>query len=95
LGIVFAVVFGFLLVLCLLCLRKHGESHLPAEKGFRLISRRWQWYWLIVTATIGMISGFTAIDVDRFYIQGAPLILRRAGSIAIARPRSVKARARS
>lgn len=76
LGIAFAVLFGAVLPLCLVQLKKHGASHLPVEKQFRLVSRRWPWYWANFTAAVGIISGFMAIDVDREYIPGIAIILQ-------------------
>lgn len=75
LGIAFGVVHAILLVLALTCLKKHGTLHLPADRNFRLISRRWQWYWVSVVSACAMISCFTAIDVDRNYTQSLALIL--------------------
>ncbi|KAF3927247.1 hypothetical protein ABW20_dc0108000 [Dactylellina cionopaga] len=74
LGIVTAVLFGVLLVLSLVCLSKHGKSFLPAEKRFRLVGRRWPWYWCIITSTVGLISGFTSVDVDRVWVLGTAAI---------------------
>lgn len=65
-----------MIVLALTCLSKHGKNHLPAERRFRLVSRRWVWYWLLVTAVVGIISGLTSVDVDRDYLQGIALILQ-------------------
>ncbi|KAF3912807.1 hypothetical protein AA313_de0201248 [Arthrobotrys entomopaga] len=73
-GIVAAIIFGVLLILSLTCLSKHGKSYLPAEKRFRLVGRRWPWYWCIITSTVGLISGFTAIDVDRVWVLGTSAI---------------------
>ncbi|KAF3270974.1 hypothetical protein TWF970_010686 [Orbilia oligospora] len=73
-GIVAAIIFGVLLVLSLVALNKHGKSFLPAEKRFRLVGRRWPWYWCIITASVGMISGFTAVDVDRVWVLGTAAI---------------------
>lgn len=58
------------------CLKKHGSTHIPIEKRFRLVSRRWQWYWFFATAAVGAISGLVSIDVDRDYVQGTALILQ-------------------
>ncbi|EWC45042.1 hypothetical protein DRE_06322 [Drechslerella stenobrocha 248] len=74
LGIVSAIAFAVLLVLSLVCLNKHGKSYLPAEKRFRLVGRRWSWYWCIITTTVGLISGFTAVDVDRVWVLGTAAI---------------------
>jgi hypothetical protein len=67
-GICFAGLFGIALVFVLQALKKHGKSYLPEKKGFRLVGRRWPWYWALATCALGMISGFTSIDVDRAYI---------------------------
>ena len=76
LGIVFAVLFAAFIMWGLVNLKKHGQSHLPVEKHFRLVSRRWPWYWAIFTAAVGCISGFMAIDVDRDYLPGTAIILQ-------------------
>ena len=76
LGIVFAVMFAGIIMWGLVNLRKHGKAYLPAQKQFRLVSRRWPWYWMIFTATVCCISGFMAVDVDRDYIPGAAIILQ-------------------
>ena len=65
LGITTSGLFLLSLVFTLVNVRKHGRLFLPSEKRFRAIGRRWQWYWLIVVATCGAISGFTGLDVDR------------------------------
>ena len=75
LGITFAVLYAMVIVFVCVHLRKHGATHLPPEKRFRLVSRRWQWYWLLATCACGMISGFTAIDIDRDYLMGTSFVL--------------------
>jgi len=75
LGITFAVLYAVVIVFVCVHLRKHGATHLPTEKRFRLVSRRWQWYWLLATCACGMISGFTAIDIDRDYLMGTSFVL--------------------
>jgi hypothetical protein len=74
-GIAVAVLFGFSIVITLINLGKHGRLYLPAEKRFRAVGRRWQWYWLIIVGVVGCISGFMSIDVDRDYLPGSALIL--------------------
>lgn len=76
LGIICSAFFTIAIILGLTCLRKHGATHLPMEKRFRLVSRRWQWYWLVTTGFCGLVSGVMAIDVDRNYIQSTALILQ-------------------
>jgi len=67
-----------MVIFALSSLTKHGRNYLPQERRFRLVSRRWAWYWLIVAAACGVVSGFTGIDVDRDYLQGTALILQNA-----------------
>ncbi|KAI1498032.1 hypothetical protein F5X99DRAFT_394918 [Biscogniauxia marginata] len=74
-GIGFAVVFALCLVLALVNLTKHGKLHLPAEKRFYPIGRRWQWYWSVFVCTAALISLFTNVDVDRFRVMEIPIVL--------------------
>ncbi|KAH6677847.1 hypothetical protein F5X68DRAFT_213317 [Plectosphaerella plurivora] len=74
-GVGFGVLYGLCLVGVLMNLAKHGKLHLPAEKNFVPVSRRWQWYWCLFTIVFAFISLFTNIDVDRFRIVGLPIIL--------------------
>lgn len=75
-GIAFACMFGISIMFTLVCLRKHGQLFLPQEKRFRAIGRRWSWYWALFVAACGIISGISAVDVDRYYLQSAPLIIQ-------------------
>ncbi|KAA8908111.1 hypothetical protein FN846DRAFT_945951 [Sphaerosporella brunnea] len=75
-GIAFGAIFAILIVLGITALAKHGKSYLPVEKNFRLVSRRWPWYWFFVAGACGCISGLVSIDVDRDYLQGTALILQ-------------------
>lgn len=74
-GIALGVFFGLSLVFTMVNLRKHGKLFLPSEKRFHAIGRRWQWYWMLWVAGCGMASGFTSVDVDRYYLPEWPLIL--------------------
>lgn len=74
-GMAFGVFFGLTLVFTMINLRKHGRLFLPSQKRFRAIGRRWQWYWMIWVAAFGMASGFTSVDVDRYYLPEWPLML--------------------
>ena len=76
LGIFFASLFAMIIVAGLVTLKKAGTSHLPVERAYRLVSRRWPWYWVIITAVIGCVSCFMAIDVDREYIQSTAIVLQ-------------------
>lgn len=70
-----AVAYGVALFGVLLCLSKHGKLHLPTERRFYPIGRRWQWYWAIFTCATAMISLFVTIDVDRYYLPQLPIVL--------------------
>ena len=74
-GVGFAVAFALALLVTLVCLGRHGTLHLPAEARFRPVGRRWQWYWAIVVCATAMISLFTALDVDRYYVTELPILL--------------------
>ena len=76
LGIVLACLFATSIVFSCVNLRKHGRLFLPTHRRFRAIGRRWQWYWVIVTAACATISGFMSIDVDRDYLQALPIVLQ-------------------
>jgi len=71
----YAVLFGIALVLSLVCLNKHGKLHLPAEKRFFPIGRRWQWYWGSWVCATAIISLLTCVDVDRYFLPELPIIL--------------------
>ncbi|PHH64279.1 hypothetical protein CDD81_4763 [Ophiocordyceps australis] len=74
-GIGFAAAYGIALVLTLTALTKHGRLYLPKETRFYPIGRRWQWYWACFTCACALISLFTNIDVDRYYVQELPIII--------------------
>ncbi|KAH0543289.1 hypothetical protein FGG08_002352 [Glutinoglossum americanum] len=74
LGLVSACLFAASIVFTLINLRKLGRLYLPSEKRFRAVGRRWQWYWLLVLAAFGCISGFMSIDVNRDYLPNDALI---------------------
>jgi ABC-type branched-subunit amino acid transport system permease subunit len=75
-SIVFASFFCLSIMFTLINLRKHGRLHLREDKRFRVVGRRWQWYWLLFVAACGMISTLTGVDVDRYYLQQIPIILQ-------------------
>ncbi|KAG0647349.1 hypothetical protein D0Z07_7299 [Hyphodiscus hymeniophilus] len=74
-GIVYACIFAFSIVLTLINLRKHGRLFLPTEKRFKAVGRRWQWYWMLAVATFAIISSITDVDVDRYYLPELPIVL--------------------
>src|SRR5262249_55605046 len=74
-GIGFATAFGVSLVLILTCLAKHGRHYLPHERRFYPIGRRWQWYWGCFVCACAIAGLFMNIDVDRFHVQGLPIIV--------------------
>ncbi|KAL2126111.1 hypothetical protein VTI74DRAFT_1672 [Chaetomium olivicolor] len=71
----YAVLFGVALVLSLVNLNKHGKLHLPAEKRFYPIGRRWQWYWASWVCATAVISLLTCVDVDRYFLPELPIVL--------------------
>lgn len=75
LSIAFAVFFAFSIMFTFINLRKHGRLFLPSQKRFHPIGRRWSWYWMLFVAGCGMISGFTGVDVDRYYLPEIPIVL--------------------
>ncbi|KAL1975601.1 hypothetical protein VTN31DRAFT_3993 [Thermomyces dupontii] len=84
LGIVLAMLF----VLALLCtvhnLRRHARRKLAqAGNGGSSSSSRRQWFWLLLVAACGMVSGFMAIDVDRYYLPGLPLVLQKRKQLQV------------
>lgn len=74
-GLGFAVAFGLGLVLTITTLAKHGPSYLPHDRRFYPIGRRWQWYWACFVSACALISLFTNVDVDRYYLQELPIIV--------------------
>ncbi|KAF2743708.1 hypothetical protein M011DRAFT_471256 [Sporormia fimetaria CBS 119925] len=68
--------FGLSIIFTLLNLRKHGKLYVREDKRFRVVGRRWQWYWMCFVAACAMISTFTGLDVDRYYLQQIPIILQ-------------------
>jgi len=75
LGLIFACLFALSIMFTFINLRKHGRRFLPAEKRFRAVGRRWQWYWMLAVGTCALISGITNVDVDRYYLPELPLVL--------------------
>ncbi|KAF2086325.1 hypothetical protein K490DRAFT_44412 [Saccharata proteae CBS 121410] len=75
-GIAFAALFTITIMFTLVNLRKHGRLFLREDKRFRVIGRRWQWYWMCFVAACGIISTITGIDVDRDYLQNIPIVLQ-------------------
>jgi hypothetical protein len=76
LSIVFGSLFALMIPFTLINLRKHGRTYLPRETKWPVVSRRWQWYWLLFVGACGTISCFTALDVDRDYVLGLPISLQ-------------------
>ncbi|KAJ3557155.1 hypothetical protein NPX13_g9987 [Xylaria arbuscula] len=74
-GIGVAVAYGLCIVFVLVNLARHGKLHLPAEKRFYAIGRRWQWYWALWVCTAALIGLFTGIDVDRYRVLELPIVL--------------------
>ena len=76
LSIAFGALFGVSIMFTLMNLRKHGRLYLREDKRFRVVGRRWQWYWMLFVATCGMISTLTGVDIDRYYLQQIPIVLQ-------------------
>jgi hypothetical protein len=76
LGIAFATLFAVCLLFTLINLKKHGTQYLREDKRFKLVGRRWTWYWCIFVCTSGLIGTITSIDVDRDYLQDIAIILQ-------------------
>ncbi|KAF2470355.1 uncharacterized protein BDR25DRAFT_303877 [Lindgomyces ingoldianus] len=75
-SIVFGTFFAISIMFTLVNLRKHGRLYLRENKRFRVVGRRWQWYWMCFVAACGLISTLTGVDVDRYYLQQIPIILQ-------------------
>ncbi|QDS71545.1 hypothetical protein FKW77_005454 [Venturia effusa] len=76
LGIAFAALFAVSIMFTLINLKKHGQQFLREDRRFRLTGRRWQWYWMLVTAACAIVSCVTSVDVDRDYLQDLALVLQ-------------------
>lgn len=76
LGIAFATLFTVCLFFTLICLKKHGTQYVREDKRFRLVGRRWQWYWMIFVCACGLIGTISSVDVDRNYLQSIAIILQ-------------------
>lgn len=75
-GLVFGSLFALSIVFSTINLRKHGRAYLPREKRWRPVGRRWPWYWTLFVAACGILSSFTAVDVDRDYVVNTPMVLQ-------------------
>ncbi|PSN62876.1 hypothetical protein BS50DRAFT_577760 [Corynespora cassiicola Philippines] len=75
-SVALGTVFGLSIMFTLVNLRKHGRQFLREDKRFRIVGRRWQWYWMLFVAGCAMVSTLTGVDVDRYYIQQLPIILQ-------------------
>lgn len=74
-GVGFGVVYGLAIVLSLVALAKHGALYLATTQRFYPIGRRWQWYWACFVCACALVSLFTNIDIERYYLQDLPIIL--------------------
>ncbi|KAK9452765.1 hypothetical protein V1511DRAFT_506921 [Dipodascopsis uninucleata] len=74
-GITLAVLAMASLPVSLYHLRKHGMRHGHEHKQFRVVGRRWQWYWLLVLQALCAVVGYFSIDIDRDYLQGTSLTI--------------------
>lgn len=76
LGLTFGLLFALSVAFTIANLHRHGRRYLPLDTRFSLVGRRWKWYWLLFVAVCGTISCFMIVDVDRNYLQSAPLVLQ-------------------
>jgi hypothetical protein len=76
LGIAFATLFTVCLLFTLVNLKKHGMQYLREDKRFRLVGRRWQWYWMVFVCACGLIGTISSVDVDRDFLQDMAIILQ-------------------
>lgn len=76
LNIAFASCFGISIMFTLMNLRKHGKMYIREDKRFRIVGRRWSWYWLCFVAACAMIGCITGVDIDRNYLQSLPIVLQ-------------------
>ncbi|CAD6443095.1 646f602f-1565-4a96-9a88-25b0add71e18 [Sclerotinia trifoliorum] len=74
-GLVVGILFLISIMFTLINLRKHGRTIISPRKRFRAVSRRWQWYWMLIIGTCGGISGISAVDVDRYFLPELPFAL--------------------
>lgn len=83
LSLVFGTFFSITLLFTLVNLGKHGRSHVSSSwtipgRSRRLkgtLGRKAPWYWMLFTATCGVVSSFTGVDVDRDYLQSTACVL--------------------
>ncbi|TWU70843.1 hypothetical protein ED733_001692 [Metarhizium rileyi] len=74
-GIALGVMYGLAIVLSLVALAKHGALYLRTTKRFYPIGRRWQWYWACFVSACAIISLFSNVEIERYYLQDLPIIL--------------------
>ncbi|QPG95491.1 hypothetical protein C2857_000948 [Epichloe festucae Fl1] len=74
-GIGIGVVYALAIVLSLVCLTKHGALYLPVTRRFFPIGRRWQWYWACFVSACALISLFSNVDIERYFLQDLPIVL--------------------
>lgn len=75
LGLLLAILSGFILVFTLHQLRSHGKQLIPSQKHPTAVGRRWQSYWQVALCVCAIISGGTSVDIDRYYVTELPNIL--------------------
>ncbi|ESZ96705.1 hypothetical protein SBOR_2915 [Sclerotinia borealis F-4128] len=74
-GLAMGILFLISIMFTLINLRKHGRASTSPRKRFRAVSRRWQWYWMLIIGTCGGISGISSVDVDRYFLPELPFAL--------------------
>lgn len=74
-GLAMGILFLISIMFTIINLRKHGRTSLLPRKRFRAVSRRWQWYWMLIIGACGGISGISSVDVDRYFLPELPFAL--------------------
>ena len=74
-GIALAVLYALAVILSITALAKHGPLYIPKSQRFYAIGRRWQWYWACILSGFALVSLFSNVDIDRYYLQELPIVL--------------------
>jgi hypothetical protein len=73
-GLAFACLFAASLVFTVINLRRSRKLIAP-ENDIHGTGRKCQWYWMLATCVLALISSITDVDVDRYYLPELPLVL--------------------
>lgn len=75
-GITLAILFFASIVLTLVNIRRHGQTHVARSRRFSATGRRWQWYWMLILASCGTVSAIMGVDVDRDYLTSLAMAIQ-------------------